>query len=88
MSLTLLNGVIADTPTRLDDKVRVSVPDLKTAARFTYGPLTFRPVVSGTGGVRLPQAGDRAVIGLDDSTDYSWIISWHRDDTTAPPYPT
>jgi hypothetical protein len=88
MTVNLYNGVIADTPTRLDDKIRVSVPDLKNLTRLVYGPLPFDPVVSGTGGVRLPQAGDRAVIGVDDASDVTWIVCWHRDDTSAPPYPT
>lgn len=88
MTVTLLNGEIADTPTTLTDRVRVSVPDLRTMPRRTYGPMPFDPIVSGTGGTRLPQAGDKALIGIDDARGEYWLVSWHRDDTWPPPYPT
>lgn len=80
------NGVIADTPASLTDRIKVSVPDLTTMSRKVYGPLPFRPVVSGHGGTRLPQAGDKALLGVDEGTGEQWIVAWHRDDTTPPPY--
>lgn len=86
MTVFLLNGVIATTPTRLDDRVKVSVPDNKTPGRRTYDLLTFRPVPSAAGGIRLPQAGDSALLGVDDETGASWVVAWHRDDPTDPPY--
>lgn len=88
MTVRLLNGMIADTPINLTDRIRVSVPDLKTTDRTVYGPYPFDPIVSGGGGTRLPQTGDKAVVGVDDASAVGWIICWHRDDTTAPPYPS
>src|SRR5436190_12470831 len=84
--IQILNGVIADTPTKLTDKIKVSVPDLQTMSRQVYGPLPFDPIVSGRGGTRLPQAGDSAIVGVDEGTGRQWVIGWHRDDTTLPPY--
>lgn len=78
--------MIADTPAKLTDHIRVSVPDLTLASRTTYGPLSFDPVVSGQGGTRIPQRGDRAVVGIDSETGVQWVLSWHRDDPTPPPY--
>lgn len=86
MSITLHNGVVADNPTTLTDKIRISVPDLLTNDRRVFGPLPFDPIVSGHGGTRLPQAGDRAVVGVDEGAGEQWVVSWHRDDTTLPPY--
>lgn len=86
MSVLLLNGRIADTPVALTDRIRVSVPDLTSAARQVYGPLRYDPIVSGQGGTRIPQVGDTAVIGVDEGTGEQWVVAWHRDDTTAPPY--
>lgn len=86
MTLQLYNGVVATTPIALTDRIKVSVPDLSTEPRFTYGPLAFDPIVSGQGGTRLPQAGDTAVVGVDDETGDSWVVRWHRDDTALPPY--
>ena len=86
MAVFLLNGVVADTPDKLTDEIRVSVPDLTTTARLTYGPLKFDPVVSGSGGVRIPNRGDKAVLGIDEETGDQWIVRWHRDDLTLPPY--
>jgi len=86
LTVTLLSGVIVDTPVALTDRIRVSVPDLITVTRVTYGPLAFDPIVSGDGGTRLPQSGDRAVVGVDDARGDTWLANWHRDDTTLPPY--
>lgn len=86
MAIELHNGVVADTPVRLNDKIRVSVPDLASMPRHVYGPLPFRPVVSGQGGTRIPQAGDRAVVGVDEGSGEQWVVEWHRDDATDPPY--
>lgn len=86
MKVTLLNGMIADTPVALTDRVRVSVPDLTLTTRQVYGPLRFDPIVSGQGGVRIPQRGDIAVVGVDEGTGDQWIVGWHRDDPTPPPY--
>jgi len=86
MTLILHQGIVADTPTNLTDKIRVSVPDLMSMPRQVYGPLAFRPVVSGHGGTRLPQAGDRAVIGVEEGTGLTWVVAWHRDDPSLPPY--
>lgn len=84
--LILLNGVIVDTPSALTDRIRVSVPDLVTMPRQTYGPLRFDPIVSGQGGTRIPQSGDTAVVGIDEGTGEQWVVRWHRDDATPPPY--
>jgi hypothetical protein len=84
--LKLLNGQVADTPTALTDKIRVSVPDLTHPTRNTYGPLRFDPIVSGKGGTRIPQAGDSAIVGVDEETGEQWVVTWHRDDPTPPPY--
>jgi hypothetical protein len=86
MTLTLVNGIVADTPAKLSDLIRVSVPDLTTATRNTYGPLKFRPYIQGDAAPRLPQKGDKAVLGIDDENEDAWIVLWHRDDATAPPY--
>lgn len=86
MSLTLLNGVVADSPATLTDKIRISVPDLQSNTRQVFGPLPFDPIVSGHGGTRLPQAGDSAVVAVDEGTGDQWVVRWHRDDTTLPPY--
>jgi hypothetical protein len=86
MTVIVISGAVVDTPTALTDRVRVSAPDLTLATRQTYGPFAFDPIVSGTGGTRLPQSGDRALVGLDSSSGDSWLIAWHRDDTTEPPY--
>lgn len=86
MTVNLHNGVVADTPAKLSDEIRVSVPDLYAMTRQVFGPLSFRPVVSGHGGTRLPQAGDRAIVGVDEGTGRSWLVGWHRDDDTLPPY--
>lgn len=86
MTLQLYNGVVANTPVKLTDRIKVSVPDLSSEPRFTYGPLAFDPIVSGQGGTRLPHAGDTAVVGVDDETGDSWVVRWHRDDTALPPY--
>lgn len=86
MPILLYKGIVADTPATLIDKIRISVPDMRTMSRQVYGPLSFRPVVSGHGGTRLPQAGDSAVVGVEESTGESWVVEWHRDDTTPPPY--
>jgi len=86
MTVILLNGIIVNTPVALTDRIRVSVPDLITVTRVTYGPLAFDPIVSGSGGTRLPQSGDRAVVGTDDAGGDPWLVSWHRDDTALPPY--
>jgi hypothetical protein len=86
MTVQLHNGVVADNPVALIDRIRVSVPDLTSADRKTFGPMAFDPTVSGNGGTRIPQRGDRAVIGIDDGTGEQWIVRWHRDDTTDPPY--
>lgn len=86
MTVANLNGVVVDTPTRLDDTIRVSVPDLETAPRNTYGPLRFRPYIGGDGTIRLPARGDLAVVGIDTGTGEQWVIEWHRDDHTDPPY--
>lgn len=85
ISKTLI-GRIVDTPVSLTDLVRVSVPNLTIADRVTYGPMAFAPIVSGHGGTRLPQRGDTAVIAVDEGTDAPLVLSWHRDDDTAPPY--
>jgi hypothetical protein len=85
ISKTLI-GRIVDTPVNLTDLVRVSVPNLTIADRVTYGPMAFAPIVSGHGGTRLPQRGDTAVIAVDEGTDAPLVLSWHRDDDTAPPY--
>jgi hypothetical protein len=86
MPVLIVNGEIADTPTRLDDLIRVSCPDLGNMARNTYGPLKYRPYIAGNGAPKLPVRGDKATIGLDSSTGEQWIISWHHDDHTNPPY--
>jgi microcystin-dependent protein len=86
MAIQLHNGVVADNPTALTDRIRVSVPDLTSADRKTFGPFAFDPIVSGGGGTRLPQRGDKAVIGIDDGTGEQWVVRWHRDDTSVPPY--
>lgn len=86
MSVQVLNGVIVESATRLDDLVRVSVPDLQTMARNTYGPLRFRPYISGNGAPKLPKRGDIAIIGIDSDNYEQWIISWHEDDHMDPPY--
>jgi hypothetical protein len=86
MTVLLHNGVVADNPVNLTDRIRISVPDLTTMPRRVYGPLRFDPIVSGYGGTRLPRAGDRAVVGVDEGTGEQWVVSWHRDDTTPPPY--
>lgn len=88
MAMTLFNGVIADTPTTLTDRIKVSVPDLLANNRITYGPLPFDPIVSGEGGTRLPHAGDRAIVAVDEETGVQWVLAWHRDDTSLPPYPS
>jgi len=86
-ALRLLNGVITETPEKLTDTIKVAVPDNKTLDRRVYGPLHFLPVPSGTGGIRLPHKGDRAVVAIDEGYGQQWIISWYRTDSTAPPYP-
>ena len=86
MSVILHNGEIADTPVKLTDKIRVSVPNLVQTTRKVFGPLSFDPVVSGQGGTRIPQRGDKAVVGVDEGTGVQWIVSWHRDDPALPPY--
>jgi hypothetical protein len=86
MSLVLLNGVVASTPAALTDRVKIAVPDMLSMPRAVYGPLAFDPIVSGHGGTRLPQAGDKAVVAVDEGTGEQWIVRWHRDDTTVPPY--
>src|SRR4051794_21360543 len=86
MSITLYNGMVADTPSSLTDKIRVSVPDIYTMYRQVYGPLSFDPIVSGQGGTRIPQAGDKAVVGVDEENGDSWLFFWYRDDPTPPPY--
>lgn len=86
MAIVLYNGAVADTPVSLTDRIRVSVPDLKSADRKTFGPFAFDPIVSGSGGTRIPQRGDKAVIGIDEETGEQWIVRWHRDDTAVPPY--
>ena len=86
MPIYLLTGQIADTPTALTDRIRISVPGLQAMPRHTYGPLPFRPVVSGNGGTRLPHIGDRAIVGIDEDAGEQWVVEWHRDDTFPPPY--
>jgi hypothetical protein len=86
MTVTLYSGVVVSTPTTLTDTIKVSVPDLKAPDRRSFGPLRFNPTVSGSGGTRLPQAGDSALIGVDEETGGQWVVSWYRDDDTAPPY--
>jgi hypothetical protein len=88
MSLTLHNGVVASNPSTLTDRIKVAVPDMDSMSRIIYGPLPFSPLVSGTGGTRLPQVGDKAVVGIDEGTGEQWVIAWRRDDTTLPPYPS
>jgi hypothetical protein len=76
MSLTLFNGVVADNAVSVTDKVKVSVPDLSIATRQVYGPLSFVPNPNGTGGITLPQAGDRAVISVDEGSGDPYLIFW------------
>lgn len=54
--------------------------------RHVFGPLAFDPIVSGHGGTRLPHIGDSAIVGVDEGTGRQWVVSWHRDDDTPPPY--
>lgn len=86
MPVQILNGIVSSTPEKLTDGIKVSVPDLRSMPRQVYGPLAFDPVVSGHGGTRLPQAGDTALVGVDEETGISWVVNWHRPDPTAPPY--
>ena len=86
MTVEVLNGVIVESAVRLDDKLRVSVPDLQDLSRNTYGPMPFRPYIAGDGSPRLPRRGDIAVIGIDSGLLDQWIITWHRDDHSNPPY--
>jgi hypothetical protein len=86
VTIFLLNGEVAETPTTLTDRIIVSVPDIRTTTRQVYGPLPFDPIVSGQGGTRLPQVGDKAVVGIDEGTGEQWLVRWHRDDDTPPPY--
>ena len=86
MTVTFFTGQVAIAPTNLSDKIKVCVPDNKAQDRRTYGPLPFNPTVSGSGGVRLPQAGDTACIGVDDEDGRQYVVSWYRDDDTPPPY--
>jgi len=48
--------------------------------------MRFRPYIAGDGSPRLPQRGDIAVIGIDSGLLDQWIITWHRDDHSNPPY--
>lgn len=86
MSAILHNGVIVDTPVNLTDQIRVSVPDLETPGRKTYGPMHYAPIVSGPGGTRLPQRGDKAVVAAEEGSGDCWVVIWYRDDTHLPPY--
>jgi hypothetical protein len=80
MSLQLFNGVVADNATVSSDKIKVSVPDLGTETRHVYGPLRFVPNVD-EGGITFPQAGDRAVISVDEGTGEQLVIFWYRAGT-------
>jgi nitrous oxidase accessory protein NosD len=81
VSLTLFNGVVANTPTTASDKIKVSVPDLTIETRNVYGPLAFVPNPDADAGITLPQAGDRAVISVDEESGEQYVIFWHRADT-------
>lgn len=82
MTVTFHNGMIADSPEQVTDQVRVSVPNLTTMDRLTYGPMSFRPQISADGGVRLPQRGDKALVGIDDAGP-PWLLEWERADATV-----
>ena len=83
MTVSLINGEIADTPTLASDQVLVSVPNLNMLGRRTYGPLGFRPQISAEGGVRLPVRGDTALVAVDTEGP-AWLVEWNRPDTTTP----
>jgi hypothetical protein len=80
MALQLFNGVVADNAATVADKIKVSVPDLGTANRHVYGPLPFVPNVD-EDGITLPQAGDKAVISVDEGTGAQLVIFWYRTGT-------
>lgn len=71
----LFAGTILDTATDLDTEVRAT--GTISATGFTYGPCAWQPTLTADPGVvRIPQAGDPCLIGVDDEGN-SWIVQWY-----------